>query len=101
MIDLIRDDDSEVCSMEVCPAVVYPGERYLFEICSSKVCATEICMDELILDEHKVKDYLSKVCLFEIGFYLRIIPPPLIPRIYALFKYFEMFGIRHNPSASG
>jgi len=25
----------------------------------------------------------------------------LVPHLHALLQYFEMFGIRHNPSASG
>jgi hypothetical protein len=30
-----------------------------------------------------------------------IIPPALIPHLLSLQQFFEMFGIRQNPSASG
>ena len=38
--------------------------------------------------------------LGKIRFYIGMLKTPFIPRFHALIQYFEMFGIRHNPSAT-
>src|SRR6266498_4805401 len=39
--------------------------------------------------------------LGKVRFYFGMVKTPFIPRLHALLEYFEMFGIRHDPSASG
>jgi len=62
------------------------------EVCVAEVCVAEVCVAKVYV----LEVCATEVCISKVGFNIKIRFSPLIPLLYSLFEFLQVFGVGHR-----